>query len=237
MSQTASSGVARASTSRAGRPELRQPGRARHHGPAAGRVVQDHHQRARRVTGHAPERDRRAGGREHQRHDQQGAEQQEQQVLQLEPALVLARRRDEISDRRKDHGRRLPTGQQVEQHGDRGRREAGQRPRMEKADHPAREAGAGASASRSTVPNGVVGDHLVVADAVSAAGQPPVTRSPGGASRDTRRPSPAAGAPPPPGSPDPRSGPPPDRRDRARRDPADGARAPDGPGAAGTGAR
>ena len=79
--------------------------------------------------------------------------QQEQQVLQLEPALVLARGGDEVANRREHDGRRLAAGQQVEQDGNRRGCEPDQRPRVEKADHAAR--GDGASASRSTMPYGV----------------------------------------------------------------------------------
>ena len=51
--------------------------------------------------------------RQDQRGQEQGPEQEQQQVLQLEPPLVFPGRRDEIADSRKDDGGWLTTGEQV----------------------------------------------------------------------------------------------------------------------------
>ena len=93
------------------------------------------------------------GRRQHEGDHQEGAHQQQQQVLELEPALMLAGGRDEIANRGEDDGRRLAPGQQMEQDGNPGGRQPEQRPGVEEADHPVR--GSGARASRSTVPYGV----------------------------------------------------------------------------------
>ena len=133
-----------------GGPELRQPRRAPDDRAAAGGVVHDQHQRARGVAGHAAHRRHRPRRREHQRDDQQRAHQQEQQVLELEPALVLARGRDQVTDRGEDHGGGLAAREQVEQNRDPCRCEPGQDPGVEEADHPARASDA--RACRRAVP-------------------------------------------------------------------------------------
>ncbi len=130
--------------------QLGQPRRSRHHHSAARRIVHHQHQRAGRVAGHPAPRQGRPGRGEHEGDDQKSAEEQKEEVLELEPALVLAGRRDEVADRREDDGGRLPASQQVEQNGNRGGGESRQRPRVQKTDHAARDDGA--SASRSTMP-------------------------------------------------------------------------------------
>jgi hypothetical protein len=105
------------------------------------------------MPGNAAERQRRPGSGEHEGDHQQRPHHQQQQVLQLESALVLAGGRDEIADSGEDDGRRLAAGQQVEQQGNPGGQQPQQGPGMEEADHPPGESGA--RASRSTVPYGV----------------------------------------------------------------------------------
>ncbi len=105
------------------------------------------------MPGHPAPGQRRPGGGEHQDDDQERAQDQQENVLELEPALVLAGGGHEVADGGKGHRRRLAAGEEVQQHGDRRGHEAGERPRMEKADHAERDDGA--SASRSTTPNGV----------------------------------------------------------------------------------
>jgi hypothetical protein len=132
---------------------MREPGGAPHDRGAAGRVVQDEDQRARSVARHSADRQRGTGSREHQENDQQRPSRKKQQVLQLEPALVLLGRRDEVTDGGEDDGRGLAPGQQMKQDGDRGADQADQCPRVEETDH--REPGSAASASRNTRPYGV----------------------------------------------------------------------------------
>ena len=79
--------------------------------------------------------------------------QQQQPVLQLQPALVLPGGADEIAHSRKDHGGRFTPCQQMQENGDGGRNKPGQHPRMQKTDHAEREGGV--KASRSTIPYGV----------------------------------------------------------------------------------
>ena len=124
ISQSASSGVARARTSRPARDQLRQLRRPAGHGAAAGRIVHDQHQRAGCVAGHAAQRNRRTGGGQHQRGDQQRPQQQQQPVLQLQPPLVLLGRGYQIADSRKDDGGRLTPCQQVQENRDGGRERA-----------------------------------------------------------------------------------------------------------------
>jgi hypothetical protein len=105
------------------------------------------------VPRHAAQWHRWAGGRQYHQHDEQGSEEQQQPILQLEPALVFPRGGDEVAYRGKHHSGRLTARQQVQQNGDGRRSQAGEHPRMEKADHAEREGGA--NASRSTTPKGV----------------------------------------------------------------------------------
>ena len=122
--------------------ELCEPGGSSNDGAAAGRVVHDQRQGARRVARHASERSRGPRRREHDGDDEQSAQQQEQQVLELQSPLMLLGRRDEVPHRRKDDGRWLTAGQEMEEDGDGGGGEPHQHPGVKKADHPERASGA-----------------------------------------------------------------------------------------------
>src|SRR4030095_8594852 len=89
----------------------------------------------------------------HERHDQQRAQQEQEQMLQLEPALMLLGGGDEVPHRRKGDRRRLAPRQQVEQDRDGRGDQAVQRPWVKKAHHAVRQDEA--SESRSTTPKGV----------------------------------------------------------------------------------
>ena len=104
---------------------------------------------------------------------QQGANQQQEQVLELEPPLVLAGGGDQIAHRGKDDRGRLAAGEQVEQDRDRRGQQASQRPGVKKADHPERVAGASERLPEHDAVRRVGGD-AVVADPVTAAGEPPL---------------------------------------------------------------
>ena len=77
-------------------------------------------------------------------------EQEEEQVLQLEAALVLACGGDEVADRRKHDRGRLSPRQEVQRDGNARGDQPDQGPGMEQADHDDRARGA--RASRSTTP-------------------------------------------------------------------------------------
>ena len=150
-SQSASSGVARLSTCRRPRLQLRQSAGTRRRPPRCwASCPPPAPARWARGSGDAAARQRRAGGRQDQRDDEQRAQQQQQQVLQLEPALMLPGGGDEVADRGEHDGRRLAAGQQMEQERNRRGDESGQRPGVKEADHAVLDEGA--SASRSTTP-------------------------------------------------------------------------------------
>ena len=99
------------------------------------------------------ERHRGTGSGEHYDGDQQRPEQEEQPVLELEAALVLPCRSDELTYGRKNDCRGLAPGQQVEEDRNCGSGQAGQHPGVKKSNHAGRVGGV--RASRSTTPNGV----------------------------------------------------------------------------------
>ena len=99
------------------------------------------------------ERRRGPGGREHERQDQQGPEQQQEPVPQAQPPLVLSGGIEEVAHRRKGHGRRFMVLTEMEQEGDGGGREAEQEPGVQESDHVRRAPCV--RAARSATPNGV----------------------------------------------------------------------------------
>ena len=150
ISQSASSGVARASTARAAATSCAQRGEPPTTAPLLGELSTISTSALGAWPGTPLSGSRRAGGGEHDRDHEQRSEQQEQPVLELEPALMLPGGGDEIADRGEDDGRGLSAGQQVEQDGDGGRGQSSQHPRVEKSNHAGR--GRGVRAWRRTTP-------------------------------------------------------------------------------------
>ena len=79
----------------------------------------------------------RAGGREHECHDEQRAEEEQQPVADAEPALVLAGGIEQVAHRGEDDGRRLAPLDQVQQERHTGGEQAGEQPRDEETIMPA----------------------------------------------------------------------------------------------------
>ncbi len=121
-------------------------------GAAARRIVEDQDERRGRVAGESVAGHGRAGGRQQQRQHQEGPDEQEEPMLELQSAAMVACDLLEIPDRGERDGRRLAARDQMQEQWERRQRKGPEPDGVEESRHvtpPGRT-----SASRSALPKG-----------------------------------------------------------------------------------